>query len=69
MKSADYREVIIHAADNKWLFVMKRDEGTFVHVVLHVQSFYGYRQITLHSTVQVGTRPSVVCTERIVAKR
>ena len=57
-KSGVRREINMHAANIKWLFVMNRETSANVpvkpvNIVVQVDSVYGYRLVTLRSPVQV----------------
>ena len=67
-KSGAQREINMHAANVKWMFVMNENASSSAsasagdqhdlpaEIVVQVDSHYGYRLITLRSPVQVRSR-------------
>lgn len=51
-KSGVQREINVHATNVKWMFIMSQ-ESSADHIVVQVESNYGYRLVTLRSPVQV----------------
>ena len=62
-KSGAQRQINTHVANVKWLFSMSADVDSeaVINVVAQVESFYGYRLVTLRSTVQVFLFFSAAC--------